>query len=107
MRPLVHVREHQTLYIATLPLAVPGMVANMTKSVLPSDGSSHPDEQQLWLSGSKASRHGWIRVCDATERVFYHSIDSGIITLERPADFGDDNPVWADGKCSTEDCGVF
>lgn len=67
---------------------------------VPSAGSYDPDEQgpQLWLSGSKASRHGWVRVCDGTERVFYHSIDSGKITLERPADFGDDNPVWADGK---------
>eukprot|EP00903_Cladosiphon_okamuranus_P011608 g10918.t1 len=62
---------------------------------MPSSGSSHPGE--LWLSGSKASRHGWVRVCDGTERVFYHSIDNGKITLERPADFGDDNPVWADG----------
>lgn len=71
------------------------------ESVLPSARSSHPDEQQpqLWLSGSKASRHGWVRVSDGTERVFYHSIDSGKITLERPTDFGDDNPVWADGKC--------
>lgn len=69
-------------------------------SILPSAGSPRPDEQQpqLWLSGSKASRHGWVRVCDGTERVFYHSIDTGKITLERPADFGGDNPVWADGK---------
>ncbi|CAN0231922.1 unnamed protein product, partial [Ectocarpus sp. 12 AP-2014] len=56
------------------------------------------DEQpELWLSGSKASRHGWVRVSDATERVFYHSIGSGKITLERPAEFGDDDPAWADG----------
>lgn len=54
-------------------------------------------ETELWLSGSKASRHGWVRVSDATERVFYHSIESGKITLERPVDFGDDNPAWADG----------
>lgn len=69
-------------------------------SAMTSSGSSHSGEQkpQLWLSGSKASRHGWVRVCDGTERVFYHSIRSGKITLERPADFGDDNPVWADGK---------
>ncbi len=58
------------------------------------------DQQpQLWLSGSKASRHGWVRVCDGTERVFYHSMENGKITLERPAEFGDDNPTWADGKC--------
>jgi len=25
-------------------------------------------------------------------------MDNGKITLERPADFGDDNPTWADGK---------
>lgn len=70
------------------------------ESVLPSAASSRPDEQQpeLWLSGSKASSQGWVRVCDGTERVFYHCIDSGKITLERPADFGDDNPIWADGK---------
>lgn len=69
------------------------------KSATPSAGSSDQQPQpQLWLSGSKASRHGWVRVCDGTERVFYHSIDTGKITLERPADFGDDNPVWADGK---------
>lgn len=55
------------------------------------------DQPQLWLSGAKASRRGWVRVSDATEKVFYHSIASGKITLERPVDFGDDNPTWADG----------
>ncbi|CAM9218551.1 unnamed protein product [Ectocarpus sp. 13 AM-2016] len=64
----------------------------------PSGSFCAEDEQpELWLSGSKASRNGWVRVSDATERVFYHSIESGKITLERPAEFGDDDPAWADG----------
>lgn len=59
--------------------------------------SALDEEHQLVLSGSTASRHGWVRVSDGTGRVFYHSISSGNITLERPPRFGDDNPTWADG----------
>lgn len=55
------------------------------------------EEHELWLSGSKASRRGWVRVSDGTERVFYHSIGTGKITLERPEHFGTDEPTWADG----------
>lgn len=69
---------------------------NMNKMGL--DRAAHEEhEQDVWLSGSKASRSGWVRVSDATERVFYHHIGSGKITLERPEEFGDDNPTWADG----------
>lgn len=56
-------------------------------------------EYQLRLAGSTASRHGWVRVSDGTERVFYHNINSGKITLERPEHFGEDNPTWDDGAC--------
>ncbi|CBN79012.1 Hypothetical leucine rich repeat and MORN motif protein [Ectocarpus siliculosus] len=71
----------------------------MQRPVRQRSGSFGAEDEQpeLWLSGSKASRNGWVRVSDATERVFYHSIESGKITLERPAEFGDDDPAWADG----------
>lgn len=58
-------------------------------------------EHELWLSGSKASRRGWVRVSDGAERVFYHSIGTGKITLERPEHFGTDEPTWADGAKDT------
>ena len=35
---------------------------------------------------------------DGTERVFYHDMSNGKITLERPTEFGDDNPTWVDGE---------
>lgn len=60
--------------------------------------SSTSDTAALSLAGSRASRHGWVRVHDGTERVFYHGISTGKITLERPSDFGEGNPKWADGK---------
>lgn len=71
--------------------------AESSPSVAGSSSFEEEDQPQLWLSGSKASRHGWVRVSDATEKVFYHNITSGKITLERPVDFGDDNPTWTDG----------
>lgn len=66
----------------------------------PSPESSLEDHE-LWLSGSKASRRGWVRVSDGAERVFYHSIGNGKITLERPEHFGTDEPTWADGAKDT------
>lgn len=63
-----------------------------------SDGLSHESiPPELLLAGSKASSQGWVRVCDGTGKVFYHGLSSGKITLERPEEFGEDNPVWADG----------
>lgn len=78
----------------------------MQRPVRHTSGSFCAEDEQpeLWLSGSKASRNGWVRVSDATERVFYHSIESGQITLERPAEFGDDDPAWADGTRKLHVC---
>lgn len=63
-------------------------------------------DNELWLAGRQASRSGWVRVSDGStgSRVFYQSVAeesdarSHIITLERPPNFGPDNPTWADGK---------
>lgn len=68
------------------------------KSEPQQDAAGLASSDQLVLSGSMASRNGWVRVSDGTGRVFYHSIDTGNITLERPPRFGDDNPTWADGR---------
>lgn len=68
------------------------------------DSEELSQEEELWLSGSKASRHGWVRVSDGRERVFYHSIKSGKITLERPVNFGGSNPTWADGERLLSSC---
>lgn len=67
------------------------------------------NNNELWLAGRQASRGGWVRVSDGSTdgRVFYQSVAAGesgsgsnIITLERPPNFGQDNPTWADGEQS-------
>ena len=63
------------------------------------DDSSRRDTE-LWIAGRQASRGGWVRISDGTERVFYHHNILGHspkITLERPPTFGQDDPTWADG----------
>ncbi|CAM9169851.1 unnamed protein product [Ascophyllum nodosum] len=62
------------------------------------DDSSRRDTE-LWIAGRQASRGGWVRISDGTERVFYHHNILGHspkITLERPPTFGQDDPTWAD-----------
>lgn len=64
------------------------------------------NNNELWLAGRQASRGGWVRVSDGSPdgRVFYQSVaaasdaGSNLITLERPPNFGLDNPTWADGE---------
>lgn len=60
--------------------------------------SSSQSTHELILAGSKATKNSWLRVCDNSERTFFHNIRDDTITLERPLEFGDGNPMWADGK---------